>query len=126
MDVISVFIQNRPGRLSQILKEVMSLKLYGFSIADAGEFGVVRLCLEDPHKAVDKLKRHDLIAHVTPAIAIEDNKLMDVIEIFERRNINIDEAIYAVNRDDRSLVVLKVSDTQRASSLLEEEGIETF
>jgi len=126
MDVISVFIQNRPGRLSQILKEVASLKLYGFSIADAGEFGIVRLCLEEPQLAVKKLRKHDLIAHVTPAIAIRDSKLMETINIFDEKNINIDEAIYAVNLEGMSLVVLKVSDTPKAKSMLEENGIDTF
>ncbi|HPR41030.1 MAG TPA: hypothetical protein PK718_00590 [Candidatus Methanofastidiosa archaeon] len=126
MDVISVFIQNRPGRLSQILKEIVSLRLHGFSIADAGEFGVVRLCVDEPMRAVEKLKNHDLIAHVTPAIAIEDSRLMDTIDLFEMRNINIDEAIYAVNFDEKSLVVLKVSDIKLARKLLEEEGIPSF
>jgi len=126
MDVISVFIQNRPGRLSQILKEIASLKLHGFSIADAGEFGVVRLCIDEPLKAVEKLKSHDLIAHVTPAIAVEDNRLMDTIDLFDSKDINIDEAIYAVNLGEKSLVVLKVSDNKLARSILDQEGIPTF
>lgn len=126
MDVISVFIQNRPGRLLQILKEIAILELHGFSIADAGEFGVVRLCIDEPSKAVEKLKKHDLIAHVTPAIALDDKDLMSTIELFERRSINIDEAIYAVNYKDRTLVVLKVSDIKLAKTLLKEAGIQTF
>ncbi|MHC1605313.1 MAG: acetolactate synthase [Candidatus Methanofastidiosia archaeon] len=123
MDVISVFIQNRPGRLSQILKELEGFKIFGFSIADAGEFGIVRLCVDKPHKAMEKLKKHDLIAHLTGVIAVETDKLFDVVKIFEKESINIDDAIYAIIFDEKKLALLNVSNISKAKEALKNKGI---
>lgn len=126
MDIISVFIQNRPGRLSQIIQEIASPNIFGFSIADAGEFGIVRLCVENPKEAVSELKRHDLIAHVTDVVAVHQNDLLKVVELFDKRGVNIDEALYAVLASQGPLAIFKVQDAELARSVLTEESIEYF
>jgi len=123
VDIISVFIQNVPGRLSHILREVGTQNIHGFSIADAGEFGIVRLCIDEPEKAVQMLKKHDIIACITPSVAIDGKYLQKTSELFDKNNINIDDAIYAVVVNGTPLAVLKVSDTNKTQRLLEENGI---
>ncbi len=123
VDIISVFIQNVPGRLSHILNEIGTQNIHGFSIADAGEFGIVRLCIDEPSKAVQMLKKHDIIACITPSVAIDGKYLQKTSELFDKNNINIDDAIYAVVVNGSPLAVLKVSDTNKTQKLLEENGI---
>lgn len=126
MDIISVFIQNRPGRLLQIVRDVKGLTVLGFSIADAGEFGIVRLCVDKPAEAAKALKSHDLIATVTPGIAFKDSDLEAATTLFDENGINIDDAIYAVILDGKPLVALRVSDAPKAQEILQNAGIEVF
>ncbi|MCC7569410.1 MAG: hypothetical protein KO463_07350 [Candidatus Methanofastidiosa archaeon] len=126
MDIISVFIQNRPGRLLQIIREIEGITLYGFSIADAGDFGIVRLCVDRPAEAMRSLRSKEFIAHLTPGPAVEAAHLERAVELFEREDINIDDAIYAVLVGDKRLVALRVSDPEKAVAALEKEGIPSF
>jgi hypothetical protein len=126
MDIISVFIQNKPGRLLQIVKEIKGMKILGFSIADAGEFGIVRICVDKPQEAMKSLKSHDLIATLTPGIAIEDAHLEKATTLFDETDINIDDAIYAVIVDGKPLVALRVSDADKAQKILLEAGVPVF
>jgi hypothetical protein len=123
MEIVSVFIQNMPGRLSQIVHELEPFTIHGFSISDAGDFGIVQLCVDEPRTAMERLKRHDLIAHLTPALGVTERDMRTVIEAFEETGINVDEAIYAAIVDGEPLVVFKVSDTERALDVLEKRGI---
>lgn len=123
MEIVSVFIQNMPGRLSQIMRELERFTVHGFSISDAGDFGIVQLCVEEPRAAMERLKQHDLIAHLTPALGIGKGDMNIAIEAFEEAGINIDEAIYAAIIDGEPLAVLKVSDTEHALDVLESAGI---
>ncbi len=126
MDIISVFMQNRPGRLLQIVREIRGMKIYGFSIADAGEFGIARICVDRPDEAMKSLKSHDLIATLTPGIALEDAQLEEATTLFDKFGINIDDAIYAVIVDGKPLVALRVSDANKAQEILHEAGITVF
>ena len=48
-----VFLDNRPGSLFEAMSQLdkNKIKVFALSIADAGEFGLVRLITEEPEKA---------------------------------------------------------------------------
>ncbi len=58
---VSVFLDNRPGSLFHAMSAMdkNNIKVFALTIADAGEFGLVRLIAEDPEKAARMLTEAD-------------------------------------------------------------------
>ena len=55
---VVVFLDNRPGSLFEAISQLDNnqLRIFSISIAEAGEFGVVRLITEEPEKAIALLQ----------------------------------------------------------------------
>ena len=55
---ISVFVENKSGRLSDILNVIgkNGIDISALSIADTTDFGIVRMIVNDPDKAAEILK----------------------------------------------------------------------
>ena len=53
---VSVFVSNRPGRLQAVCRSLADagVNLLSLTLADSGEFGLIRLIVSDPEKAVDR------------------------------------------------------------------------
>ena len=51
---VSVFVSNRPGRLQAVCRSLADagVNLLSLTLADSGEFGLIRLIVSDPEKAV--------------------------------------------------------------------------
>ena len=59
---ISVFVQNKPGRLSQITRLMAEngIDIRAISISDTVDFGILRLIVNDPEKCEKVLKKTGL------------------------------------------------------------------
>ena len=59
---ISVFVENKSGRLSDILNVIgkNGIDISALSIADTTDFGIVRMIVNDPDKAAEILKSNNL------------------------------------------------------------------
>ena len=57
---ISVFVENKPGRLADITGFLADggISIRAFSIADTTDFGILRLIVSDTDKAAKVLKEH--------------------------------------------------------------------
>lgn len=76
VEQISVFIENKEGRLLSIA-EILSkneIDISALSLADTDEYGVLRMIVSDPHRAKKVLNEAGIICKVTDvlAVAIED------------------------------------------------------
>jgi hypothetical protein len=59
---LSVFLENKAGRLTEVL-EILGkekIKITALSVADTSEFGILRMIVSDPEKAKAMLKRDHL------------------------------------------------------------------
>ena len=56
---LSVFVENKPGRLSAVLKILGDNKIdiRAMNIADTNDFGILRLILSDTDKSAVSLRR---------------------------------------------------------------------
>ena len=61
---ISVFIENRPGRVSNVcaLLEQAGINVRGFMISDTNDYGILRLVVDRPDDALDLLGRNGYAA----------------------------------------------------------------
>ena len=72
---VSVFVSNRPGRLQTVCRSLADagVNLLSLTLADSGEFGLIRLIVNNPEKAVDVLAKAGLSATITDVVACPVN-----------------------------------------------------
>lgn len=122
---LSVFVENKTGRLSEILDELTAhnINIRALSMADTEKYGILRMIVDDTHKAEDVLKASGVIVKNTPVIAIDidDNPggLGAVIAKLSANDVAV-EYLYAflAKNTPHAKVVLKVNDTAKAEELL--------
>ena len=116
---ISVFSENRPGRLASVagaLKEA-GINIFAFSIAEADGFGVIRTIVDKPIKAHDMLSNLGFRVSFTDVIAAvmrdEPGGLYDIAEMLGNSEINIEYA-YAYSGKENAILILRVDSVKEA------------
>ncbi|MDD1645549.1 MAG: ACT domain-containing protein [Methanomicrobiales archaeon] len=124
---ISVFSENRPGRLAAMAKalEEEKVNILAFSIAEAGEFGVVRALVDQPEKAYKKLSSLGFVVSFTEVIGVrmrdEPGGLYEVARILGEAKINI-EYSYAYSGKEMAVLILRVDNTREAIKQIRAHG----
>jgi hypothetical protein len=122
---LAVFVENAPGRLSEItgLLGEAGENIRGFAVADTVDFGIVRLVVADPVASAEVLRDHGFAVHETPVLCTdvpdEPGGLAGVLRTFAGAGVNI-EYMYSIIGTH---VCFAVSDLPAAADLLEARGI---
>lgn len=127
---ISVFLENKRGRLYEALKALADaqINIRALSIADTSEFGILRLIVTQPDKAKEILEKNEFTVKLTNvvAMAVKDKPggLAEALKYLYDANVNI-EYIYAFveKSGEQAVVVLRTENMDRTISLLQEKGI---
>ena len=130
---VSVYLDNRPGSLSEAMAQLdrNQIKVFALSIADAGEYGLVRMVTEDPAKATTVLEDADYNlaksrknTEVTAVFITEEDKISKITKILADGKINIEYAYSsAVHVDGKIALILRASDIENAEKILKANGI---
>jgi hypothetical protein len=130
---VSVFLDNRPGSLSELITYLdrFKIKIFALSIADAGEFGLIRMITEDAGRATKILEDADFNLakskkniEVTVILTTEKDKISRIAKILGDNDFNIEYAYSsAVRIDGKFALVLRVDDLDKAERILEENDI---
>ncbi|MDD5143563.1 ACT domain-containing protein [Methanoregula sp.] len=124
---ISIFSENRPGRLAAIAHALGEEKvnILAFSIAEANGFGVVRALVDHPQKAHDKLQSLGFNIAFTDVIAVkmkdQPGGLYDIAKILGDSSINI-EYSYAYSGKDGAILILRVDQVEDAIQKIQKSG----
>ncbi len=122
---ISVFLENRPGTLAEVLQVLseQQVNLRAMSLADTADFGILRLIVKDREKVEQVLRQAKFTVKTTPVLAMKigdrPGGLLEKIQQLRAAGINI-EYLYAFATapgEQDARVVLKVDDLPRAESL---------
>jgi hypothetical protein len=126
---LSVFLENKSGRLTEVL-EVLgeeNIRITALSVADTSEFGILRLIVSDPEKARDILKKHLFTVNLTDVISIiapnEAKHYARVLKVLSDLEISV-EYTYAFSLGDKSIIILRCSDTDAAINALKAHEME--
>jgi hypothetical protein len=130
---VSVYLDNRPGSLSEAMAQLdrNQIRVFALSIADAGEYGLVRMVTEDPAKATTVLEDADYNlaksrknTEVTAVFITEEDKISKITKILADGKINIEYAYSsAVHVDGKIALILRASDVENAEKILKANGI---
>ncbi|MCL2084570.1 MAG: ACT domain-containing protein [Oscillospiraceae bacterium] len=127
---ISVFVENRTGRLYEITDILArnNINIRALSIADTTDFGILRLIVNEPEQCRAALKDAGVTTKMTEVLAAQLNDkpgaLSELLGTLRAENIDV-EYIYAfVSRaDSGAYVVLRVEDIAAASKTLLNAGV---
>ncbi len=124
---ISVFSENKPGRLASIAKAFQEEKIniLAFSIAEADGFGVVRALVNQPDKAFKKLTSLGYNVAFTDVIAVkmkdEPGGLFEIAELLGEAGINMEYA-YAYSGKEAAVLIIRVDHLDEAVSRILTKG----
>jgi hypothetical protein len=100
------------------------------SIADTADFGILRIIVNEPVRALEALRKADCVVSVTQvlAVSIEDTpgSLSKILRILADAGVSV-EYLYAfiTRAKGNAYVVLRVEDAARATEIFAEHGIKT-
>lgn len=128
---ISVFIENKKGKLAEVTKYIASheVNLRALSIADTQDFGILRIICENPDKANEVLKEGGYITTVTDvlatAISDEPGSLAAILEVISEAGVVVEYTYAFLSADKGAYMILRVDDNQAAAAALAGAGIKT-
>ena len=134
IDQLSVFLENKAGSLAELTGQLAEaeIDIESLTIADTTEFGILRLIVDAPKKALSVLKLGGFVASLTPVIALKmqnrPGSLAKIARTLADAGISIEYLYACVAREvDSAFVILRVEDNpEAAAGLLKEAGYEAF
>lgn len=122
---ISVFLENKPGRLLEAAEVLAKngIDISALSLADTDEYGVLRMIVSDPDKAKNALGESGVICKVTDAlvVAIDDRPggFSESLRILTDNGIEVKYMYACVSREQgKAIMVLSVADPAKADELI--------
>ena len=129
---LTVFIENRSGRLSEVLGVLRhnNVNILSLSLADTTEFGLLRLIVDNPTLGKEKLMENGYSSLLSDVSIIQIphkvGSLQELLKVIDENGVNI-EYMYGLSvESDNAYVVLKASDIQKVDSILSSNGIHTI
>jgi len=130
---ISIFLENQAGRLLE-LTETLSrtgINIRALSLAETANYGILRLIVDQPDKALAGLKEKGFSVAETEVIVVEvpdcPGGLAEVLRSISREDINV-EYMYAFveKKEGNAVVVFRVEDPEKTIAALNRAGIKVF
>jgi len=130
LEQISVFLENKSGRLSEVCYSLAGagVNIRALSIADTTDFGILRIIVDNPSSAFNVLKAEGFTVSKTEVIAVSVSDrpggLAEVLEILAKDQVDL-EYLYAFlgQQHQDALVVFRVDNIPRAVEALVSKGI---
>ena len=127
---ISIFLENKPGKLlalTQVLRQ-NQIDMRALSLAEAEDFGIARLIVDDSYKTACVLREAGYILSITPvlAAAIPDQagSLCAILEQLEAHSVNLEYTYAFTGRQANSAyIILRVDQPEKAAEILAGAGI---
>lgn len=127
---VSVFLENKEGRLYEVTERLASegIDLRALSVADTKDFGVLRLVVNHPDKALEVLKKEGYSVRFTDvvAVAIPDRPggLAGVLRILHENKLNIEYMYTLVSCvAGEAILVMRFEDGKLAEKVLHKHGV---
>lgn len=129
---VSVFIENRKGRLGEVLEVLKhsDVNILSMSLADTTEYGLLRLIVSDANKAKDMLTQSGFSALLTNVLVVKiphkSGALQEILQVVADKDVSIEYMYGLSTGGDDASVVMKTNDLDSACAVLKANGIETM
>lgn len=127
---LSIFVENREGRLAQITEVLAEaqIDIRAISVADTSDFGILRVIVDDPEKAVKALKAAGMTVSLTDVIAIgvddRPGEFSKAMRVLADHHITVEYMYAFISRDKgKAFVIIRVENDEKAVEVLKGEGV---
>lgn len=127
---ISVFLENRKGRLSDICAMLgrASINIRALTIAETESFGVLRMVVDKPNEAVDLFRKNNVTANQTEVVAVEvpdtPGGLARVLEVLRQNDVNVEYMYgFVEKKTENALLVFRFDNPEKAQQVLRQNEI---
>lgn len=129
---LSVFIENRKGRLGEVLHVLKesNVNILSMSLADTTEYGLLRLIVNDPERGKTALMENGFSSMTTDVLVVKiphaPGSLRDMLEFISDGDVSV-EYLYGLSIEgDNASVVMKTNDLDKAMQLLRANNFDTM
>ncbi len=127
---ISVFLENKRGRIYRVSKALAAegINIRALSIADTSAFGILRLIVDAPERALTVLQNANITAKISQVIAVEvadvPGGMEKILSVIEGADINL-EYLYAFlgRKSEDAILIFQVENPQKAIETLQAAGV---
>lgn len=130
MKQLSVFVENKVGRLSAVLNVLKEndVDISALSLADTSEYGILRLVVDKPDVALNALKEYGVMVKCTQVIAaaMDDapGGLAKLLAVLSEANVGIEYMYAFIGKvEGKAWTVLRVDDVNAATEAFKLNGI---
>jgi hypothetical protein len=127
---LSIFVQNKPGQLEKVTKILADnqINLKAFSVASAGEFGVVKVVVNDLEKAYQLLKQENITVSkrkiLIAKVPDQPGGLHTMLSILSPHKINIEDCYgFVIENRREAAIVVEVEKYPLAEDILRSQGV---
>ena len=127
---LSIFIENKKGRLAKIAKIISSagIDIRATSVADTSGFGILRIIVDDPDRAKNVLQKSNIIVSVTDVIAVEikdkSGEFYRVMSILSDNDIGVEYMYAFISREkNKAFIILKIENEDKAVEVLKDNDV---
>jgi len=127
---ISIFLENKAGRLSEVtgILSQNKVNIRALAVADTSDFGILRLIVDNSAKAEEVLKNAGFTVRKTKVVAVEvmdqPGGLHSILEMLYKAGINV-EYMYAFVRQsgNNAVMIFRFDQPEEAIRVLSKNGV---
>ena len=129
LNQLSVFLENREGRLDQVLETLKNnnINIISLSLADTSDYGMLRMIVSNAEEGKNALKGAGFSAMLTPVIGMKlahkAGQLQAALSVMSKEGINVEYMYALATSGDDAIIVIKTTDLEKAASVLNANGI---
>lgn len=127
---ISVFLENKSGRLAQVTQILADngVNIRALSLADTADFGILRLIVDDRDKASNVLKSAGYTLGETDVVAVEvtdkPGGLADILSILWNAELDVEYMYAFVQTSGKNAVMIfRLEDADKAVKVFSESNV---
>ena len=118
---LSVFIENKQGRLGEVLQVLKDneVNIQSLSLADTTEYGLLRLIVDKPEVGKEKLFEAGFSSMLTQVLIVDvphnPGSLQTVLKVIAEKQINVEYMYGLTIKGNMASIVMKTDDLEKAS-----------
>ncbi len=133
LEQLSIFLENRAGRLCEVTKVLAEagVNIRALALADTSDFGILRLIVSDTERAKKTLKENGFTVGRTSVVAVEvEDKpggLYAVLDVLSKEHINVEYMYAFVQQNHKNAVLIfRFDRTDQAIEVLKKADIKVL
>ncbi len=117
---LSVFIENKVGRLECVIETLIkhNINIVSISLADTTEYGMLRMIVSDPEEGRRVLKEEGFSAKLTDVIAVKiiqkPGTLHNVLKVLFEACLSVEYMYTLATAGNDTSIIMKLSDLNKA------------